>query len=161
VVAFDYFGELSLICGLFTVHGLEIESGRIHTFAPPPAETAAPPRPAGAGRRRPGWRLDAMPSRKIVDIFRVVPRPAAAPDAAARERELRELLGVAGEGRGEEAREALNRRLAESFSDARGEAGEAAMAEALAPLEITFDDDASEGWTVMDVRGRDTPGFLY
>src|SRR3990172_11240410 len=69
VVAFDYFAEFSIVCGLLAVHGLNIESGHVHTFAP-----------AGAVRgRRP-------PPRKIVDVFRVVPRPARpVPDGRALE----------------------------------------------------------------------------
>jgi glutamate-ammonia-ligase adenylyltransferase len=35
------------------------------------------------------------------------------------------------------------------------------MGAALAPVQIVFDNDVSERWTVMDVRGRDTPAFLY
>jgi [glutamine synthetase] adenylyltransferase / [glutamine synthetase]-adenylyl-L-tyrosine phosphorylase len=67
IVAFDYFAEFSIVCGLLAVHGLNIESGHVHTFAP--------------GRASPGRRPAA---RKIVDVFRVVPRSGRpAPDERA------------------------------------------------------------------------------
>src|SRR6266540_1947240 len=46
VVAFDYFAEFSILCGLLAAHRLSIESGHVHTFGP---------------------------ARKIVDVFGVVP----------------------------------------------------------------------------------------
>ncbi|MFM8322048.1 MAG: hypothetical protein ACKOC5_14140, partial [Chloroflexota bacterium] len=42
IVAYDYPGELSLICGLMFVHGLNIEGGEVFTYEPA-AESAAPP----------------------------------------------------------------------------------------------------------------------
>jgi hypothetical protein len=32
IVAYDYLGELSLICGLFFVYGLDIQAGEIFTY---------------------------------------------------------------------------------------------------------------------------------
>jgi glutamate-ammonia-ligase adenylyltransferase len=159
VVAFDYFAEFSLICGLFAASRLDIESGHVHTFAP----RRAVPRPApGRPVRRAG--PTGAPLRKIVDVFRVVPRDGVAPDAATLESGLCELLALVGEGHMDVARERLNRRVAESLSAAAAEGGGAADArvrEALAPLEIAFDNQAAARWTVMDVRGHDTPAFLY
>ena len=160
VVALDYFAEFSLICGLLAANGLSIESGHVHTFASLPGEAPPAARRRGARRRRPA----GLPFRKIVDVFRVVPRQAAAPDAAALEGGLLELLGLVGDGRMDQAREQLNRRLAESLSAVSREGGDGSdvrLGEALAPLEITFDNDTSARWTVMDVRGRDTQAFLY
>ncbi len=136
VVAFDYFAEFSILCGLLAAHRLSIESGHVHTFA-----------------------------RKIVDVFRVIPWGGrGVPEEAALERELLEMLGLIADRRTDEARERLNRRLVESRGVPPGEgaAGRAGpVSEALAPLEIAFDNQASPQWTVMDVVGRDTPGFLY
>jgi glutamate-ammonia-ligase adenylyltransferase len=146
VVALDYFGELSLLCGLLTVHGLNIESGEVHTFRPP-APPVAPP----VGRRR------SAPSTKIVDVFRVVPRAGrGAPDAARMEGELLALLALAADGRAIEARERLNRQLVESLAGAEGE-----LARTIHPVAIEFDNAAGPDWTVMRVQGQDTPAFLY
>jgi glutamate-ammonia-ligase adenylyltransferase len=89
----------------------------------------------------------------------VRPREAA-PRAAAEleqdlERDLGELLALVGQGRTDEARDRLDRRLAERFSRAEP------AAVALEPLEIRFDNQAHARFTRMEVRGADTPGFLY
>jgi len=147
VVALDYFSEFAILCGILAAHGLDIESGHVHTGAPAPA---APALPRGA-RRRPAH----IASRKIVDVFRVRPRREP-PDAEALEGELLELLGLIAEGQAVEARERVNRRLADSLERPRGSA-----AVAVSPVTITFDNDPDAAWTVMHVRGADTPGFLY
>ena len=153
VVAFDYFAELSILCGLLASHGLDIEAGHVHTLAA--ADAARPP--ARAGRpHRPPRPAPAAASRRIVDVFRVRPRDGRPPSAADLERELVELLDLVAQGRALEARERLNLRLVDALGDPAG-----APAEAPAPVEIRFDNAADPAWTVMDVRGPDTPGFLY
>lgn len=147
VVALDYFSEFALLCGMLASHGLDIESGHVHTGAPAPAP---PARPRG-DRRRPR----PAPPRKIVDVFRVRPRREA-PDPAELEAELVELLGLIADGEGVEARERVNRRLVESLERQSG-----SLEEAVAPVEIEFENDPGEPWTVMRVRGADAPGFLY
>jgi [glutamine synthetase] adenylyltransferase / [glutamine synthetase]-adenylyl-L-tyrosine phosphorylase len=149
VVAYDYFAELTFLCGLLAAEGLSIEAGEVHTLLPSPMPRLPP------GRRGP--RGPASPSRQIVDIFRVHPRdPSRPPDAEALEAELVALLGLVADGRTDEARERLSRRLTESLARSP-----ASFAGKVAPVEIEFDDDASASWTLMRVSGRDTPGFLY
>jgi len=150
VVAFDYFAEFAILCGVLSAHGLDIESGHVHTCAAAPAPPTPPHHPRGP-RRRPPARESA---RKIVDVFRVRPRRGD-PDPAVLEAELLDLLRLVGESRGDEARERLNRRIAESLERQRG------SAVALAPVLIDLDNPPGEPWTVMRVRGADTPGFLY
>jgi glutamate-ammonia-ligase adenylyltransferase len=147
VVAYDYFAEFSLVCGLLATHALTIETGDVHTLLP----LATLPRRGRSPHRA------VTPSRQIVDVFRVLPRdPSRPPDAAALERELTTLLGLVATGRSDEAREQLTRRLAETL----GAAPEARGA-GLAPVEIDLDNEAAPPWTLMRVRGRDTPAFLY
>ncbi len=147
VVALDYFSEFAILCGILAAHGLDIESGHVHTgaAAPPPSKL-----PRGL-RRRPG----SVAPRKIVDVFRVRPRRGP-PDPEALEVELLELLGLVACGEAVEARERVHRRLAESLERPTGSA-----AGAVSPVAITFDNDPDTAWTLMHVRGADTPGFLY
>src|SRR5262245_35704283 len=105
VVAFDYFAELSILCGLLASHGLDIEAGHVHTLAP--AEVAR----AAFRRGRAPRPVPAAASRRIVDVFRVRPRDGRAPAADELERELLELLDLVAAGRAEEARQRLNLRL--------------------------------------------------
>jgi glutamate-ammonia-ligase adenylyltransferase len=149
VVAYDMFGELSFLCGVLAAHALSIESGQVHTLS----RESSPPGPRR--RRRPS--AAAAPSRQIVDVFRVLPRdPARPPDAFALEQELSALLVLADQGRTDEARELLSRRLTESLARSP-----APFAGRISPVEIEFDNDTATSWTSMRVRGRDTPAFLY
>ena len=150
VVAYDFFAEFAILCGLLSAHGLDIVSGHAHTFAA--VERRAAKRPSALPLRRP----QPAPSRKIVDVFRVRPRDGRAPDAAALETSLLELLALVGEGRVAEARERLGRRIVESLERLPGE-----VAGALAPVTIEFDDEVHPPWTALRVRGADTPAFLY
>jgi len=66
------------------------------------------------------------------------------------------LLGLIADGEGVEARERVNRRLVESLARQSGP-----VEQAVAPVEIEFENDPGSPWTVMRVRGADAPGFLY
>jgi glutamate-ammonia-ligase adenylyltransferase len=157
VVGPDFFSEFALLCGVLAARGLDIESGHVSTSAPE-ERPLAPPRPHG--RRRPSAKQPApLSTRTIVDVFRVGPRGEVVADPSELERllegDLSELLSLVAQDRAGEARERLDRRLAERFSRAEPPAG------ALSPLEIRFDNAADASWTLMEVRGSDTPGFLY
>lgn len=147
VVALDYFSEFAIVCGLLAAHGLDIESGHVHTGESAPAP---PPR-----ERRPRRRPASVAARKIVDVFRVHPRRQP-PEPGALEAELVGLLRLVAKGEAVEARERVNRRLAESLERPSG-----SSAGAVAPVAIAFDNDPDTAWTVMHVRGADALGFLY
>jgi [glutamine synthetase] adenylyltransferase / [glutamine synthetase]-adenylyl-L-tyrosine phosphorylase len=105
----------------------------------------------------PSRRRRSPPSTKIVDLFQVVPRAGrGAPDAGTLERELLALLALVADGRALEARERLNRQFVESLAGMEGE-----LLTAVTPVAIEFDNVALPMWTVMRVRGQDTPAFLY
>ena len=79
IVAYDYSGELALICGLLTAYGLDIESGQVFTYE---GEPEAP-------------RRDGSPRRKIVDAFTVrAERDLGDEDWARYADDLRALLGL-------------------------------------------------------------------
>jgi glutamate-ammonia-ligase adenylyltransferase len=160
VVALDFFAEFALLCGVLSAAGLDIESGHVCTAQPLAPAPASPRRGRGHRTRHAAPPAGPPAGRVVVDEFRVVPGgatpPAAIPSLEERlERDVTELLGLVEEGRVDDARIRLDRRLAERFS--RGEPPVAA----LEPLEIAFDNRSDPEWTVMEVRGRDTLGFLY
>ncbi len=142
ITAYDYFGEFATLCGLLAVNGLEIIAGHVHTIPP---QKASPDRRRGA---RP-----VADSRRILDVFRVRPRRSP-PDAPTLERELVELYGLVAEGRTADARERLTLRLVETLE----RMGAPPSPE---PVDIAFDNESSPSWTLLDVQGRDAPGFLY
>jgi glutamate-ammonia-ligase adenylyltransferase len=167
VVAYDYLGELSLICGLMFVHGLDIREGQIFTY-----ETEQEPQggknPAGFTSRRrirPG-RLtklsasDQSPSpltnrRKIVDVFTVEALGPNPPDWEAYASDLHALLKMMHIGQRREARSELAKRVGAVF------AGMEQVERPLYPIGLTIDNELSERYTVLRLETADTVGFLY
>jgi glutamate-ammonia-ligase adenylyltransferase len=156
LVAYDYFSEFATICGLLSAFGLNIEEGRIYTFADVAAPSARPAtawpskRPTG----RPG-----LSRKKIVDIFLVHPvsgeRFAAAERTALAE-VLTHMIQLLDGGQFEESRQQVNRRLVERLGKQRS-----AFTGLLHTVQITFDNSQSQTDTIMDIRSDDTPAFLY
>lgn len=146
VVAFDYFSEFSILCGLLASFGFDIEAGNIHTFSD---EAGAPPR---------GDPVQRTP-RKIVDVFQTSLAEGETFDADRPQRleeALVSLVRLLEQGRFNEARDQVNRRLIAYLSKAIASEGGL-----LQPLKVRFDNRSSGRWTLMDIHGKDTPGFLY
>ncbi|MBN1935975.1 MAG: glutamine synthetase adenylyltransferase [Anaerolineae bacterium] len=154
VIAFDYPGELSLICGLLFVHGFSILDGDVFTYEP-----QITPLAGRAGRRKVeigGAR------RKIVDVFTVRPMRGAEIAAILAGQtwqryadDLESLLRLTHTGNEQDARGELAKRVAASFQGIeRGET-------TLYPIEIAIDNEISEQYTVMCIDTQDTVGFLY
>jgi len=137
VVAYDYPGELSLICGLLAVYGFSIVDGHVFTYEP--------------AADAPGAR------RKIVDVFTLQPvRGAATPEGWVDYRDdLAELLQRVEAGEQHEARGILARRVAEVLREAAG------ATTTLYPVDIEIDNRASEHYTLLKIDAPDTFGFLY
>ncbi len=141
LVAFDYPGELSLICGLMFSYGLDIMEGNVFTYEPLAGGAADPP--------------DAR--RKIVDVFVVRPAQAAlAEDTWVRyAADLVALLRLVQDRQPQEARSQLARRAARSVGQIQ------ARPTPLYPITIEFDNDLSARYTVLRISSTDTIGFLY
>ncbi|HEV8539971.1 MAG TPA: hypothetical protein VGQ60_02300 [Nitrospiraceae bacterium] len=158
VVAYDYFSEFGVICGLLSAFGLDIREGSIDTSADAPTLPAPSGRGAGVPRRRTGIR-PGLARKKIVDHFLVRPMAGASFDAAAQRRfteELDRTIRLLDANRFQEARSRVNRQLVETLSRQRG-----AFTGLLYPVQIRFDNEASPHDTLMDIRSTDTPAFLY
>jgi glutamate-ammonia-ligase adenylyltransferase len=142
IVAYDYPGELSLICGLMFAYGLSIVSGDVFTYEP-----SSPPDKGRQGRK----------SRKIVDVFTVRPTYGEiARDVWDRYADdLGDLLKLTQAGEQREAQGELVRRVATILHEIVGDAP------ALYPVEIAIDNEASEQYTVLHIDAPDTIGFLY
>ncbi len=157
VVAYDYFSEFATICGLLSAFGLNIEEGRIYTFA-----EAAPsaPRPIAAWpmRARPRGR-PGLSRKKIVDVFLVHPMSDAAFSHVEQHNlaeTLTRMIRLLDEGQFREVRQQVNRRLVEQLGKRRG-----SFSGLLHTVQITFDNGQSASDTIMDIRSDDTPAFLY
>ena len=141
VVAFDYPGELVLICGLMFAYGLDIMEGSVFTYEPVNTGILSP----------------ADHRRKIVDVFIV--RPVKSPlredlwvKYAA---DLSALLRLLQDRQPQQARLELAQRAAAAV---RGVQIELAP---LYPIEIEIDNELSRRYTVLQITSIDTVGFLY
>ena len=156
IVAYDYFSEFATICGLLSAFGLNIEEGRIYTFAD---AAALPDRPATAWpSKRPKGR-PGLSRKKIVDVFLVHPVSGerfSAPERTALTEALTHMIQLLDGGQLEEARQQVNRRLVERLGKQRS-----AFTGLLHTVQITFDNSQSQTDTIMDIRSDDTPAFLY
>jgi glutamate-ammonia-ligase adenylyltransferase len=136
IVAYDYPGELSLICGLLFAYGFSIFDGDAFTYEEAPS---TPPR------------------RKIVDVFTVRPvQGDVTADVWVRyAADLNALLRLMQAGRRRDARGELAKRVAVALHDIPG------ATTALYPIDIQIDNAASERYTVLRIDTPDTVGFLY
>jgi len=156
IVAYDYFSEFATICGLLSAFGLNIEEGRIYTFADAAASPAKAktPWPSRRPQVRPG-----LSRKKIVDVFLVQPVSGerfSAAEQGALTQALTGMIRLLDNGQFEEARQQVNRRLVERLGKQRS-----AFTGLLHTVHITFDNSQSPTDTIMDIRSDDTPAFLY
>jgi glutamate-ammonia-ligase adenylyltransferase len=142
IVAFDYLGELSAICGLLFADGFNIVAGQVFTYE---GETA--------GTRR-----------KIVDVFTVDSAQAeanAGKDVIGKELwlsyagNLGALLRLLQGRQQRQAQGALVKRVAGALHNTP------AASPTLHPVSIEIDNDTSDRYTILRIDAPDTPGFLY
>lgn len=171
IVAYDYPGELSVLCGLLFVHGFNIIDGYAFTYEP-----AAPTgsessnvirrRPISAGEphinRIPGVNIHSAPGdetrQKIVDVFTVKPvsgQPVDQNTWDAYLRDLTHMMQLFQSGQRREARGQLAKRVGAAFQSIPGNVSP------LMPIDIEIKNDPTERYTVLQINAPDTFGFLY
>jgi glutamate-ammonia-ligase adenylyltransferase len=164
VVAYDYLGELSIICGLLFVHGFDIIESQIFTYEldkniTHPSKMALRNQKNEAARSYPKKVEHVAPMhRKIVDVFLVRPVKGVSPTPeiwAAYSSDLLDLLGQLDRGKRREARGVLAKRVGEVFQ------GLSEYKTPLFPIEIDFDNKTSKTYTIIKISTTDTVGFLY
>jgi glutamate-ammonia-ligase adenylyltransferase len=160
IVAYDYPGELSLICGLLFVYGFSIYDGHVFTYEPLASQPAQPDqaRRLSQPRRKVPHKSTRMDSqRKIVDVFTVSPvQGEVTPDTWSHYAEdLAGLLCLMHAGQRREARGELAKRVGIALRDIGSP-----MA-TLYPVDIEIDNTTSRRYTVLHIQAPDTIGFLY
>jgi len=160
IVAYDYFGELSLICGLLFVYGFNILDGDIFTYEPLVSAPVAPDRARRPPRRRRRASSTAPGSdtrRKIVDVFTVrsVLDEVPADIWSRYADDLAALLRQLNAGQQREAQGALAARVAAALREVPG------ATTTLYPVDIEIDNSGSERYTILRIDAPDTIGFLY
>ncbi len=161
IVAYDFPGELSLICGLMFVYGLDILKGDVFTYE---GTTGA----NGSAQVQRGVRPAAQDvtqdsRRKIVDVFTVRSVENDQPTGETWQRyagDLEELLRMMRAGQQREARGVLAKRVGTSLYEANLTL-QPNDANALFPIELEIDNQSAEKYTVLRIDTADTVGFLY
>jgi glutamate-ammonia-ligase adenylyltransferase len=144
IVAYDLFGEFSLITGLMAAHQLNIREGQVFSYQ------------CGPGRTTPWGHTDGG---MIVDVFTVGCSEVYPFDAAAQAQfvnDLSDLIQRLRNGEVQQARDQLNDRLIDSFRTTQP-----MLTTGLASIDIDIDNESSPDWTVVHLTADDTPGFLY
>jgi glutamate-ammonia-ligase adenylyltransferase len=154
IVAYDYLGELSLICGLMFVYGLDIQAGEIFTYE---ALDTLSPSARFPGPTPPESPTAANARRKIVDVFTVQPiGKTPTPEIWQKYSEdLHNLLKMMQAGQRREARSELAKKVGAVFQKLE------TTPDPLYPIEIKIDNKASERYTALRLDAPDTIGFLY
>ena len=163
VVAYDYFAEFATICGLLSAYGFDIREALVFTYQDDPApfppfkslhRTQTPKWPMRRRHARPG-----LSRKKVVDVFKVHILPGTAFDADMEKelrRDLTDMIKLLESRNIQEVRNRVNRKLIETL----GQRKEAAS-DLVHPAEILFNNKLSARETVIDIRGTDSPAFLY
>jgi glutamate-ammonia-ligase adenylyltransferase len=172
VVGYDYLGELSLICGLLFVYGLDILESQVFTYEPLVGDASRDDTLPSQARPYPSFSIDPsekslkrrhtnliQPSRpKIVDVFNVRPihpEPLISEIWTQYSEDLQRLLYKMQTGQRREARGELAKRVGQLFQ------GMASNTTTLYPIEIDIDNESSNLYTVLEIGSIDTSGFLY
>lgn len=162
IIGYDYLGMLSIICGLFFAHGLDIHQGNVFTYSAqtePAKYYPTPKKPWQQNKRRKNGQ--PTPHRKskskIVDVFIVSPLNASiTPDTWTRyAADLAGLLAYLDAGKKNEAQGKLVKQLASLYQKINQ------APQQLYPVDIEIDNDTSEHTTILRIEALDTIGFLY
>ena len=161
IVAYDYFAEFATICGLLSAYGFDIRDAFVFTYHDDPVSSPKPLRHVRAPKwpvRRPRQRQGLF-KRKVVDVFQVHLLPGTTFDTAIEQelrRDLSRMVCLLESRKLQEVRNYVNRKLVEML-DQRKTAASALVH----PVEILFNNVRSMRDTIVDIRGTDSPAFLY
>jgi glutamate-ammonia-ligase adenylyltransferase len=160
IVAYDYLGALSVICGLLFVYGFNILDGEIFTYEPladAVSSSSLSPTRRSQGRRAAPKTAREDSRRKIVDVFtvRTVLGAMSTDRWTQYTADLTSLLRRLQARQHREAQGELAKRVAVTLQTMTSEAA------TLYPVDIEIDNGASGRYTVLRIDALDTIGFLY
>ena len=154
ISAVDQRGLLSLIAGLLAAHGIIISKGDLSTHVVQPPSEPETPSLDGAGRKAPP--SPSVPVRKILDTFQV-----SGEHVNSREfwetfaGELTRLVKALAAGELGQVRQDIIDRVCAAMEKKQG------SQEKLLPINIEIDNQTAEEETILLIRSKDTPGFLF
>ena len=168
LVAYDYFSEFAIICGVLSAFGLDIREAFIFTY------TDTPPKSQGSTRQRlrfpgsPGtqfkrpWSpspLAGLSRKKVVDVFLLQALPDFEFGQIQQDQlqtDLLAMIRLLDANHIRQARSQVNRHLVETLGKLQKK-----ETDFIHPVQIAFNNTLSPNETVMDIRSIDTPAFLF
>ncbi len=165
VVAYDYFAEFATICGLLSAYGFDIREALIFTYEDPPVVSPTLQPKSMHRRQASKWPVrrhlqqPGLSRKKVVDVFLVHVLPGALFNTEIQKelsRELTNMIRLLESRKTQEVRNWVNRKLVETLGQRK-----AAASALVHPAEIVFNNALSARETVVDIRGTDSPAFLY
>lgn len=162
VVAFDYFSEFAVICGVLSSFGLDIREALIFTSSDRPrsqADLSRRPLHALGPRQAPRLPPAGLKRKIAVDVF-TLQTLEGFQFGEAEHRRLSDLLSgllrLLQHNQLKQARRQINRSLVETLG--RLPQPPSSMVQ---PVQIQFSNSLAAHETVLDIRSTDTPAFLY
>lgn len=145
IVGENHRGELSLMCGLLFVYGINILDGNVFT-----AQNVADHETTDGLKR-------ADAARQFVNVFTVTPPlEIVLPEVWERfQSDLTELVSLVRAGKHAEAHGQLAKRVAGALQVNPD------RPQALMPVQVTIDNEAAPKTTALHIEADDTIGFLY
>ena len=161
LVAYDYFSEFAMFCGVLSTFGLDIREATIFTSLETPSP-APPSTKASQGLTHMG--SSSRPARGltrkiVVDVFHVQAIEGlkfAEPEQREFQDMVTALLGLLQKNQVRQARRQVNRRLIENLGKMPQR-----PTEMVHPVHITFSNPRTAHETILDISSTDTPAFLY
>ena len=168
LVAYDYFSEFAIICGVLSAYGLDIREAFIFTYTDKPSPSQAstrqrlrfPGSPTTQFKRplRPTL-LPGLSRKKVVDVFLLHALPGFEFGQLQQDQlqaELLALIRLLDANHIRQARSQVNLHLVETLGKLQKK-----ETDFIHPVQIAFNNSLSANETVMDIRSTDTPAFLF
>ncbi len=165
LVAYDYFAEFAMVCGLLSAYGLDIREAFIFTSHEKGTPSLNPARhnirhlkSRNFSVQRP-TQHPGLSRKKVVDVFRLQVLSGCtfnAQDQQAFTHELIEMVQMLNSRHAQVVRTRVNRKLLETLGKRK-----TSLTNLVHPVEIQFNNSISSQDTVMDIRATDSPAFLY
>lgn len=151
IVGIDQLGTLSITAGLLFVYGFDIISGNVFTG------DATEELLRLTGHKKKKVRASQPTDRRFIIVLNVryPENPATKEIWNAYLTDLQRLTTMLEEGNSNHAQGDLARRVAKAVQDV------SETRDRLVQIDIHFDNEKSDDFTLLDISAEDTPGFLY
>ncbi|GJL55684.1 MAG: hypothetical protein NPIRA02_28160 [Nitrospirales bacterium] len=165
IIAYDYYSEFAMLCGLLSSVGLDIRHALIYTLTERVtaeqsiSSSSNRPRYAKPGSAHARNTIRGLSRKKVVDVFTVKLLPGCVFHRAQQTKfkaSVFDMIRLLETRQFRKVRSHVNRALLETLEQLT-----AHVSDIVHPVEVQFHNNRAPDATVMDIRATDTPAFLY